>query len=66
MVLIWAAMALTLARLVLARKFAARNEDDYIHLSDPRLATRQTHLAQKLNGFDRWGKALTSLGVVTK
>ncbi len=64
MVLIWAMLALTLAGLVLARKFTARNEDDYIHLSDPRLATRQTQLAQKLDWFDRWGKALTSVVVV--
>lgn len=64
MVLIWAMLALTLAGLVLARKFTARNEDDYIHLSDPRLAARQTQLAMKLDWLDRWGKALTSVVVI--
>ena len=42
-------------------KFAARNEDDLVHLAagTERAVSQQVSVAQKLEWFDRWGKTLT-------
>lgn len=59
--IIWAALTLFVIGLALARKFAARNEDDLVHLANgaERAITQQVAVAQKLEWFDHWGKTLT-------
>ena len=59
--IIWFILTLTVAGLAIARKLAARNEDDFVHLSGaPEQAiTQQVAVAQKLEWFDHWGKTLT-------
>lgn len=59
--IIWAALTLFVIGLALARKLAARNEDDLVHLASgaERAITQQVAVAQKLEWFDHWGKTLT-------
>jgi hypothetical protein len=47
--------------LALARKLAASNEDDLVHLAagTERAVSQQVSVAQKLEWFDCWGKTLT-------
>ena len=65
MFVIWAVLATILLGLAVFRKFATRNEDDYIHVSDSRISARQTELAQTLDVLDRWEKLLGIVVLVT-
>lgn len=57
----WAALTLVVISLGVARRVAARKDDEYVHLSDAELAAipQQVALASKLERIDTWGKRLT-------
>jgi hypothetical protein len=59
--IIWLVLTLTVIGLAIARKIAARNEDDLVHLAAgaERVISQQVVVAQKLEWFDHWGKTLT-------
>ncbi len=57
----WAALALIVLALALARYLVSFREDDNIHLSTSErgLITQQNAIFGKLDAIDRWGKTLT-------
>jgi hypothetical protein len=59
--IVWFVLTLVVIGMAIARKFAARNEDDLVHLAGgaERAISQQVEVAQKLEWFDRWGKTLT-------
>jgi len=59
--IIWFVLTLTVVGLAIARKIAARNEDDLVHLAGgaEQAISQQVAVANKLEWFDRWGKTLT-------
>ncbi len=59
--IVWAALTLFVIGLAIARKIAARHEDDLVHLAGgaEQAISQQVAVAQKLEWFDRWGKTLT-------
>ena len=68
--IVWFTLTAAVISLAIARKFAARNEDDFVHLSDldSRAIAQQTTIARRLEWFDHWGKTLTiadvAMGVI--
>jgi hypothetical protein len=61
---IWAVLATAVAALIVARKVAARNEDDSLHVNEVRVSVQQTTMAHTLDVIDRWGVTLTVVVVV--
>jgi hypothetical protein len=59
--IIWFVLTLTVVGLAIARKIAARNEDDLVHLAAgaEQAISQQVAVANKLEWFDHWGKTLT-------
>jgi len=59
--IIWFVLTLVVIGLAIARKIAARNEDDLVHLAGgaDRAISQQVQVAQRLEWFDHWGKTLT-------
>jgi hypothetical protein len=59
--IIWFVLTLTVIGLAIARKIAARNEDDLVHLAGgaEQAIAQQVAVANKLEWFDHWGKTLT-------
>jgi hypothetical protein len=59
--IIWFVLTLTVIGLAIARKVAARNEDDLVHLARgaEQAISQQVAVANKLDWFDHWGKTLT-------
>jgi hypothetical protein len=59
--ILWAVLTISIVFLAVARKIAARNEDDLLHLSGgaANLISQQTTTARRLDWFDQWGKRLT-------
>jgi hypothetical protein len=59
--IIWFVLTLTVIGLAIARKVAARNEDDLVHLARgaEQAISQQVAVANKLEWFDHWGKTLT-------
>ena len=59
--IIWFVLTLFVVGLAIARKIAARNEDDLLHLAggSERAISQQVVVAQRLEWFDHWGKTLT-------
>ena len=59
--IIWFVLTLTVIGLAIARKIAARNEDDLVHLTGgaEQAISQQVAVAQRLEWFDHWGKTLT-------
>ena len=59
--IIWFVLTLTVVGLAIARKIAARNEDDLVHLAggSEQAISQQVAVANKLEWFDHWGKTLT-------
>ena len=59
--IIWLILTLFIIGLAIARKIAARNEDDLVHLTvgAEQAISKQVVVAQKLEWFDHWGKTLT-------
>lgn len=59
--IIWVVLTLTVIGLAVARKIAARNEDDLVHLTGgaEQAISQQVAVARKLEWFDHWGKTLT-------
>jgi hypothetical protein len=59
--IVWFVLTLTVVGLAIARKIAARNEDDLVHLAAgaDQAISQQVAVANKLEWFDRWGKTLT-------
>ena len=62
----WAVLTLVVIMLAVARKIAARNEDEYVHLADGEATAikQQVAVAEKLEKIDHWGKALTVADVL--
>lgn len=63
--MVWAALTLVVISLGVARRVAARKDDEYVHLADAELAAipHQVALANKLERIDTWGKRLTIVDV---
>ena len=63
--MVWAALTLVVISLGVARRVAARKDDEYVHLSDAELAAipQQLAVANKLERIDTWGKRLTVVDV---
>ena len=59
--IVWFVLTLTVVGLAIARKIAARNEDDLVHLARgaEQAISQQVAVANKLEWFDHWGKTLT-------
>jgi len=59
--IMWFVLTLTVVGLAIARKIAARNEDDLVHLASgaEQAISQQVAVANKLEWFDHWGKTLT-------
>ncbi len=62
--IIWAVLATVVGGLIVARKIAARNEDDIIHVNETNVSAQQTAIAHTLDVIDRWGVTLTVIVVV--
>jgi hypothetical protein len=63
--IVWALLTITVIMLALYRKFATRNEDDFVHLADAEapVISQQLTVARKLEKIDFWGKTLTVVDV---
>jgi predicted nicotinamide N-methyase len=61
---IWAVLATAVAALIVARKVAARNEDDIVHVNAVQTNAKQNAVAHNLDIIDRWGVTLTVIVVV--
>jgi hypothetical protein len=59
--IIWLVLTLFVIGMAIARKVAARNEDDLVHLAAgaEQAISQQVVVAKKLEWFDHWGKTLT-------
>lgn len=64
--ILWLVLTLVVISLAVARRVAARQEDEYVHLADAEVAAipQQVAVANKLDKIDAWGKRLTILDVV--
>lgn len=64
--MVWAALTLFVISLAVFRKYAARGEDDLVHLSGgaDTIITHQAEVANRLDRIDHWGKLLTVVDVV--
>ena len=64
--IIWAALLVTVLFLALARRWAARQEDDSLHLHefDTGIVRQQSSLAHRLNRLDAAGKTMTVVVVL--
>ena len=62
----WSVILAALVGLFLYRRQVGRNEDDFVHLSNPdvRVLNEQTVVAQRLDVLDRWLKIVTIAAVV--
>ena len=63
---VWILLAVTVVALATMRKFATREENDCLHVSDvdAPLVARQLSMAQRLERIDKWGKTLTAVLVI--
>ena len=57
----WAFLTVAIITLALYRKFAAHNEDAFVHLAEAEapIISQQFTVARKLDKIDFWGKTLT-------
>lgn len=62
----WAILGLVVIALIVYRKMVGRSEDATLHVLDGDLAhvPQQAAMAQRIEGIDRWGKALTIVAVL--
>jgi len=58
---IWAVLATIVVGLALTRKFAAREEDDSLHVGQAAVNARQLAVAHTLDVIDKWGKLMTTI-----
>jgi hypothetical protein len=63
--IVWAVLTMVVITLALFRKFAARNEDAFVHLADSEapVISEQATVARKLDKIDYWGKTLTIVDI---
>ena len=63
--IVWAFLTVAVITLALYRKFAARNEDAFVHLAEAEapIISQQFTVARKLEKIDFWGKTLTVVDV---
>jgi hypothetical protein len=61
---VWAVLATAVAVLIIARKVAARDEDDIVHVNAVQANNKQTAIAHTLDVIDRWGVTLTVIVLV--
>jgi len=61
----WAVLTIAVITLAVFRKFSARNQDAFVHLSDSEapVISKQAAVACKLDKIDYWGKTLTVVDV---
>ena len=64
--ILWSALTLFVISLAVFRKFTARRDDEFVHLSGAADAaiTQQAAVANRLDKIDHWGKLLTVVDVV--
>ena len=62
--IVWIVLAVVVAGLAAYRWLVSENEEDTLHLSNPREETRQVVIAHRLDVIDRWGKLLTIAAAV--
>lgn len=62
--LIWAVLASIAVALVLLRKYVARNEDEFLHVGDPKASLQQENITRRIDAIDRWGRLVTAAVVV--
>jgi hypothetical protein len=64
-VLIWGAMALVTAALIVWRTKLGFNEDDSVHLSEAQVSAEKGQIvrSRSIDSVDKWGKAMTALTV---
>ncbi len=57
----WALLTVVVITLALYRKFATRNADAFVHLTDGEapIISQQATVARKVDRIDFWGKTLT-------
>jgi hypothetical protein len=63
--IVWAVLTIAVITLAVFRKFSARNQDAFVHLSDSEapVISEQAAVARKLDKIDYWGKTLTVVDV---
>jgi hypothetical protein len=63
--IVWALLTVVVITLALYRKFAARNQDAFVHLteSEAPIISQQVTVARKLDKLDFWGKTLTVVDI---
>jgi len=61
----WAALTILVIMLAVYRKFATRNENACVHLTDSEATAipEQVEVAKRVDKIDRWGKTLTLVDV---
>jgi len=61
----WATLTIVVMMLAIFRKFSARNQDSYVHLTDNEapVIIEQATVARKLDKIDYWGKTLTVVDI---
>ncbi|MEO8129259.1 MAG: hypothetical protein ABJF23_05595 [Bryobacteraceae bacterium] len=60
LIVTWVALAVTMFGAMLVRKYMAREEDDFLHVSQatPDILNHQAETAQRMNSIDRWIRIL--------
>ncbi len=61
---LWIVFAVVVAGLAAYRWLVSENEEDTLHLSNPREEGRQVVITHRLDVIDRWGKLLTIAAAV--
>lgn len=63
---VWGVLTAVVISLAVARKVAARNGDEYLHLveSEAAATAQQITVSHKLDWIDHWGKTLTVVDVL--
>jgi hypothetical protein len=64
--LVWVLLAITVATLAVMRRFASREGDSYLHVSDAEapIIAHQLTMANRLDKIDKLGKTLTVVTLV--
>jgi hypothetical protein len=62
--ILWMVFAAVIAGLAAYRWLVSQQEDETLHLGNPREIMHQAAIAQRLDTIDHWGKLLTILAAV--
>ena len=63
---VWILLAVVVVALATMRKFATRDENDCLHVSDVEvpMVAQQLSMVRRLERIDKWGKTLTAVVVI--